>query len=39
MSYVIAGYSLTAATLAAYAAWILRRRRSLARLLGPGRRP
>jgi len=37
MSYVLAGYGVTFATLGAYALWILRRRRSLSRTLGSGR--
>ena len=35
MSYVVAGYVVTAVTLGAYAAWVLRRRRSLERALPP----
>lgn len=38
MSYVIAGYAVTFSTLAAYAGWVLRRRRVLARQLSPGPR-
>ena len=34
--YIFAGYAATAGILGAYAAWILRRRRALARLLPPG---
>ena len=36
MSYVIAGYVVTFSSLAAYAGWVLRRRRVLARQLPPG---
>lgn len=35
MSYVDAGYALVAAALAAYAGWVLRRHRLLARTLPP----
>ena len=38
MSYVIAGYAVTFCALAAYAGWVLRRRRILARQLPPGPR-
>lgn len=34
--YVFGGYAATAVVLAAYATWIVRRRRALARLLPPG---
>ncbi len=34
--YLVAGYALTFASLAGYAAWILSRRRSLAGLLNDG---
>lgn len=37
MSYVIAGYAVTFATLVSYTAWVLRRRRVLSRHLTPGR--
>ena len=37
MSYVAAGYVLALATLASYAAWILRRRRALRRTVGADR--
>ncbi|MHB1923586.1 MAG: CcmD family protein [Acidimicrobiales bacterium] len=33
MSYVAAGYAVTFVTLGSYALWVLRRRRSLDRLL------
>lgn len=33
--YVFSGYAATAAALGAYAAWIISRRRALARLLPP----
>ena len=36
MSYVIAGYLVTFSSLAAYAGWVVRRRRTLARQLPPG---
>jgi hypothetical protein len=36
MGYVLAGYGLTAVTLAGYAAWVVRRRRLLS---GPRPRP
>lgn len=36
MSYVAAGYSVTFVTLTGYALWVLRKRRSLARVLDPG---
>lgn len=38
MSYVEAGYALTFVALGAYAGWVVRKRRSLSRLLGPGPR-
>ncbi len=34
-AYVFSGYAATAAVLAAYAGWIISRRRALARLLPP----
>ena len=37
MSYVVAGYSVTLVVLASYAAWVLRRRRTLGRAVGPDR--
>lgn len=37
MSYVAAGYGVTLMALGSYAGWIVRRRRSLARLVGPRR--
>ncbi len=33
-AYIFAGYGLTAAILAGYAAWVIGRRRTLARALG-----
>lgn len=33
-AYIVAGYGLTAAVLAGYSAWVLGRRRALARTLG-----
>jgi heme exporter protein CcmD len=33
-AYIFAGYGLTTAVLAGYAAWVVSRRRSLARVLG-----
>ncbi len=33
-AYIFAGYGLTTAVLAGYAAWVVSRRRSLARALG-----
>ncbi len=40
-AYIFAGYGLTTAVLGGYAAWVISRRRSLARTLGldPGGRP
>jgi len=37
--YLLAGYTLTFVVLAGYAAWVLARRRSLARLLPEGGGP
>jgi hypothetical protein len=34
--YIFAGYGLTAAILGTYAAWVIRRRKALTRLLPPG---
>ena len=34
--YIFAGYASTAAILGAYTAWVLRRKRTLGRLLGDG---
>jgi heme exporter protein CcmD len=34
--YIFAGYGLTAAVLGTYAAWVIRRRKALTRLLPPG---
>ena len=34
--YIFAGYATTAAILGTYAAWVIRRRKALARLLPPG---
>ena len=34
--YIFAGYAATAAILGTYAAWVIRRRRTLSRLLEPG---
>jgi hypothetical protein len=34
--YIFAGYAATAAILGTYAAWVIRRRKALARLLPPG---
>jgi hypothetical protein len=34
VAYIVAGYGLTSAVLAAYAGWVITRRRSLARTLG-----
>ena len=34
-AYVFAGYAATTAVLAAYAGWIISRRRAVARLLAP----
>lgn len=39
MSYVAAGYSAAFVVLSGYAFWLLRKRRSLAKLVGPDRRP
>ncbi|MHB1446527.1 MAG: CcmD family protein [Acidimicrobiales bacterium] len=39
MSYVAAGYAVTFVTLGSYALWVLRRRRSLDRLLRSDGRP
>jgi len=36
--YIFAGYAATTAILGAYATWIIRRRKALTRLLGPGDR-
>ncbi len=36
--YIFAGYGLTAAVLGTYAAWIIRRRKAISRLLPPGER-
>jgi heme exporter protein CcmD len=36
--YIFAGYGLTAAVLGTYAAWVIRRRKALTRLLPPGER-
>jgi len=38
VGYLIAGYSVVFGSLAGYAAWILSRRRALARLLPPDER-
>lgn len=35
--YVEAGYAVTGVSLAAYAAWLLRRGRSIAKAVGPAR--
>jgi uncharacterized protein (TIGR03382 family) len=37
--FVFGGYAATAAVLGAYALWVVRRRRALARLLPPDERP
>jgi len=39
MSYVAAGYAVTFVTLGSYVQWVLRRRRSLDRLLRTDGRP
>ena len=36
--YIFAGYAATAVILGAYAAWVIRRRKALSRLLGPADR-
>ena len=38
-AYIVAGYGLSTAVLAGYAAWVVTRRRALARALGLGAPP